>query len=147
MSRILVIDDDAAFSEQLRHVLTGAGYEVLVAADGLEGVSLLEKQHRSIDVAIVDLSLPGINGFEIIGAISRRPNEIKIIATTGVYKPTHLEVAGALGADAVIRKPAEGASLPAKEWLGTIRQLLGATTRRSRAAGGEAGNQDRTSEN
>jgi CheY-like chemotaxis protein len=145
MSTILVIDDDAAFSEQLRHMLTGAGYEVLVAADGLEGVKLLEKQHRAIDLAIVDLSLPGMNGFEIIGALSRRPNEIKIIAITGVYKPTHLEVAGTLGAHAVIRKPAEGASLPAKEWLGTIRQLLGAPTQRNSAAAGEAGNQDRSS--
>jgi CheY-like chemotaxis protein len=146
MSTILVIDDDPAFSEQLRHMLAGAGYEVLVAADGLEGVRLLEKQHRAIDLAIVDLSLPGINGFEIIGALSRRPNEIKIIATTGVYKPTHLEVAGTLGAHAVIRKPAEGASLPEKEWMGTIRQLLAAATRRSGAAVGDAGKQDHTSE-
>src|ERR1051325_8990344 len=108
MPTILVIDDDASFSEKMQRMLADAGYEVLVAADGVEGGKLLEKQHRAIDIAIVDLSLPGINGFEIIGAISRRPSGIKIIATTGVYKPAHLEVAGTLGAHAVIRKPADG---------------------------------------
>jgi CheY-like chemotaxis protein len=140
MPTILVIDDDASFLDSMEKMLDDAGYEVLRAADGLEGVNLLEKQHRAIDLAIIDLALPGINGFEIIGAISRRPSQVKIIATTGVYKSTHLEVAGTLGAHAVIRKPAPGAPLPEKEWLGTVRQLLGPAARGNRAvAGGSLG--------
>jgi len=133
MPTILVIDDDSRFLDKMKRMLDAAGYQVLVATDGLAGVNLLEKQHSEIDLAIVDLSLPGINGFEIIGAISRRPSAIKIIATTGVYKPTHLEVAGTLGAHAVIRKPPEGAPLPEKEWLGTVRQLIGQAARGNHA--------------
>jgi len=77
MPMILVIDDDAGFLERMQAMLTAAGYQALVASDGLDGMRLLERQHRNIQLAIVDLSLPGINGFEIIGAVSRRPNEIR----------------------------------------------------------------------
>ena|SRR5438105_4371797 len=142
MPTVLVIDDDPHFLEEMEQMLAGAGYEVLTAADGLEGVKLLEKRHHTIDLAIVDLSLPGINGFEIIGAISRRPSDIRIIATTGVYKTNHLEAAGTLGAHAVIRKPPAGAPLPRKEWLGTVRQLLGSKARERRAGAGESSTQD-----
>jgi len=144
MPTILVIDDDPRFSDDLARMMAGAGYEVLLVPDGLEGMKLLEKQHRDIDLAIVDLSLPGINGFEIIGAISRRPSGIKIIATTGVFKNNHLHTAGALGAHAVIRKPAEGCALPEKEWLGTVRQLIGSPDRGKRASAGRSPNQDNT---
>jgi|SRR5581483_2946251 len=125
MPTILVIDDDPKFQDGLEHMLSGAGYDVLRADDGLEGVRLLEKRHQTIDLAIIDLALPGINGFEIIGAVSRRPNAVKIIATTGIYGESHLEAAGSLGAHAVIRKPAAGARLPQKEWLNVIGQLVG----------------------
>ncbi len=129
MPTILVIDDDPAFQNAIQQMLAAAGYDVLGADDGPAGIRLLEKSHDAIDVAIVDLSLPGINGFEIIGAISRRPSGIKIIATTAVYGESHLEAAGSLGAHAVIRKPGSGARLPEKEWLGTVRRLIGPAKR------------------
>jgi CheY-like chemotaxis protein len=126
MATILVIDDDVAFLNSLDHMLARAGYQVLQAVDGTEAVRLLEEHRERIDVAIVDLALPGLNGFEIIGAVSRRPNKVKMIATTAVYKDAQLEVAGALGAHAVIRKPAPGSPIPEREWLDTVRKLIGA---------------------
>jgi CheY-like chemotaxis protein len=125
MSTLLVVDDDPKFLNAAEHMLTGAGYQVLRAIDGNQAVALLEKKHSEIDLVIVDLALPGINGFEIIGAISRRPNRVKIIATTSVYKDAHFEMAGALGAHAAIRKPPEGKPLPEREWLATVRRLIG----------------------
>jgi CheY-like chemotaxis protein len=145
MPTILVIDDDPAFLDGMDKMLSGAGYDVLNAADGLEGVKLLEKRHRGIDLAIVDLSLPGMNGFELIGAISRRPSGVKIIATTGVYGESHLEAAGTLGAHAVIRKPAVGARLPEKNWLGTIQDLIGPASRGKRAIVGGKSDPDANS--
>jgi CheY-like chemotaxis protein len=129
MSTILIIDDDPEFQDKIQKLLARAGYDLLRADDGTSGVKLLEKHHRGIDLAIVDLSLPGINGFEIIGAISRRPSGVKVIATTGVYGEAHLEAARSLGAHAVIRKPAPGARLPEKKWLDAVRQLIGPATR------------------
>jgi CheY-like chemotaxis protein len=125
MSTVLVIDDDIDFLDALQQMLAAPGYGVLRAQDGVSAIRLLEEHRELIDLAIVDLALPGINGFEIIGAVSRRPNSIKLIATTAVYKDSQLEVAGALGAHAVIRKPRPGSPLPAAEWLDTVQKLIG----------------------
>jgi CheY-like chemotaxis protein len=137
MSTVLVVDDDPKFLNAVDHMLATAGYRVLRAADGHQAVDILEKKHNEIDLIIVDMALPGINGFEIIGAISRRPNRIKIIATTSVYKDA-FEMAGALGAHAAIRKPPEGKPLPERDWLATVRRLIGEPFR------GQPANADRT---
>lgn len=133
MSTVLVVDDDVKFLDAVEQMLTRAGYDVLTAADGNEAVGMLEKQHDQIDLTIVDLALPGINGFEIIGAMSRRPNPIKLIATTAIYHDIQLEMAAALGAHAAIRKPPAGGPLPEGEWLGTVRSLIGDPRRARRA--------------
>ena len=138
MSTVLVIDDDPQFLNAVYQVLAGDGYKVLRATDGNEAMRLLEERHAEIDVAVIDLSLPGTNGYEIIGALSRRPNRIKMIATTGVYKESQLEVAGALGAHAVIRKPPAGQPLPEREWLATVRRLIGTPVRERRAGAGQS---------
>jgi CheY-like chemotaxis protein len=128
MSTVLVVDDDPKFLNAAERMLATAGYRVLRATDGIQAVDLLEKKHGEIDLIIVDMALPGINGFELIGAISRRPNRIKIIATTSVYKDA-FEMAGTLGAHAAIRKPPEGKPLPERDWLGTVRRLIGESPR------------------
>jgi CheY-like chemotaxis protein len=125
MSTVLLIDDDVDFLDALHEMLAAPGYAILRATDGLSAIRLLEEHRELIDLAIVDLALPGMNGFEVIGAVSRRPNTVKVIATTGLYRDSHLEVAGALGAHAVIRKPAPGSPLPKREWLGTVEKLIG----------------------
>jgi CheY-like chemotaxis protein len=133
MSTILVIDDDVEFLDAMHQMLSVPGYGVLRATDGNSAIRLLEEHHSLIDLAIVDLSLPGMNGFEIIGAVSRRPNSLKVIATTAVFRDSQLEIAGALGAHAVIRKPAPGSSIPRREWLETIEKLIGSPNSRKLA--------------
>jgi CheY-like chemotaxis protein len=128
MSTVLVVDDDPKFLDSAEKMLTTAGHAVLRAIDGAQAVEILEKKHREIDLAIIDLALPRISGFELIGAISRRPNPVKIIATTGVYKDDLLSMAGSLGAHAAIRKPAEGKPLPEHDWLRVVARLMGDTS-------------------
>jgi CheY-like chemotaxis protein len=135
MSTILVVDDDVSFLNAAEDMLTTAGYRVLRAAGGKDAVDVLEKKHDQINLAIVDLYLPDVNGFELIGAISRRTNDVKVLAITGIYRDTHLEMAGSLGAHAAIRKPPAGKPLPESEWLGTIRRLIGDAGSRGRASG------------
>jgi CheY-like chemotaxis protein len=106
-------------------MLAAAGYRVLRAATGKQAVDVLQKQHSEIDVAIVDLALPDINGFELIGAISRRTTQIRVIATSIVFKDPYLQMAGTLGAHASIRKSPEGKPLPESEWLATVQRLIG----------------------
>ena len=122
---ILVIDDDAAFLINLNQVLSDGGYHVLEATNVGEGMAVLERLHTQIDLAFVDLVLPGGSGFEVINAISRRANPMKIVAITGLLKPNYLEVAQHMGAHAVLRKPEAGTPFPAAEWLRMIGRLLG----------------------
>ena len=126
MGTILVVDDDLNFVEQAQRMFGGAGYRVLEAADGIRAMRVLEEMRDKIDLAIVDLALPGLNGFELIGALSRRPNSVKIIATSSVYKTQQLESATALGAHAAIRKPSSPKALNPQQWLGAVQQLIGA---------------------
>jgi len=125
MRTVLVIDDDPSFLAETEKMLVNAGYRVLQAPDGTRAARVLEQMRGDIDLAIVDLSLPGINGFELIGALSRRPNSVKVIATTGVYQTLQLESATALGAHAAIRKPPTADALPRQQWLDTIERLIG----------------------
>jgi DNA-binding NarL/FixJ family response regulator len=88
-------------------------------------MAVLNRLHAHIDLAVVDLVLPGGSGFEVINAISRRENPMKILATTGVLKPNYLDVAQYMGAHAVLRKPEASTPFPAAEWLQIIGALLG----------------------
>jgi len=125
MSTVLLIDDDPEFLDAFEAILSRAGYQVLRAGDGTEGIRMLRELGEEISLAVIDLSLPEVNGFEIIGAITRRPNNVKMLVTTAVFRDSQLEVASALGAHAVLRKPPRGSPLPAVEWLGTVRKLIG----------------------
>jgi CheY-like chemotaxis protein len=125
MRTILLVDDDPAFVAEAGGMLTDAGYTVLQAQDGFRAVRILEEMRGSIDLAIVDLAIPGINGFELIGNLSRRPNSVKVLATSGVYQDLQLESTTALGAHAAIRKPRPPQRLPRQQWLGAVQQLIG----------------------
>ena len=121
---ILVIDDDRSFLIQLNQALKDAGYRVLEATDVANGMAMLERFHAQIDLTVVDLVLPAGSGFEIINAATRRPNPMKILATTRVLKPTYLDVAKYMGAHDAIRKPEPGTPFSAEEWIRLIGSLL-----------------------
>lgn len=70
-NKILVIEDDMSISELLCMNLEAAGYEVKAAADGNSAQKLLETEGSGAgDLAIVDIMLPGMDGFELMGAFS-----------------------------------------------------------------------------
>ncbi len=125
MPTVLIVDDDPVFLGSAAELLSDAGYEVLRAHNGKEAIKTLEKKRNEVGLTIIDLNLPDINGFELIGALRRHNHAVKILATTGVYKDEHLEMAATLGADAALRKPGAGKPLPKREWLQTVERLIG----------------------
>lgn len=126
MPTVLIVDDDPIFLESAAELLSNAGYEVDRAHNGQEAIKTLEKKRGDVVLTIIDLNLPDINGFELIGALRRHNNAVKILATTAVYKDEHLEMAATLGADAALRKPAPGKPMQKREWLQTVERLIGA---------------------
>lgn len=120
--RVLIVEDDPEFSEALQGVLRDAGFSVRVAPDGKQALDILNREHESIDAAIVDLNVPDVSGFEVIGAITRRKTMIGVLATTRAYKDTFLDVARYIGANVAMRKPDDLKDLTA--WVPIIRSIV-----------------------
>ena len=77
--RILVVEDDERIRSSMRLALEGEGYEVRDAASGEEGLDLFAE--APTDVALIDLMLPGMDGFECCRAL-RRSSAVPIIIVT-----------------------------------------------------------------
>jgi len=109
--RVLIIDDDIAFRQAITKHLERAGYEVLQAANGDDGINAFER--NPTPVVIVDIFMPGQGGLQTIDQLRRRGPTAKIVAVSGAKSGT-LDVKGhaiALGADRFLEKPFEAATL------------------------------------
>ena len=105
-ARVLVIDDDELVRDTLRAVLESGGYEVLLAADGDEGLRVFEAEDAAI--IITDIVMPNREGIETIGELRRIAPNAKIVAISGGGQrgsSDHLRAAELLGADRTLRKP------------------------------------------
>ena len=120
---ILIVDDDPEFTGRLNEFLTANGYHVLEASNGPEALSVANRMAGVVNLVITDLALPGLNGFELIGNLTRKSTALKVIAITGVYKQPYLDVTTTMGACAALRKPGPNKPIPA-EWLETVRNTL-----------------------
>jgi len=81
--RILIVDDERLIRETAAHILEGEGYEVLTAADGIDGLHALSKYLP--DLIISDLNMPRMSGFEFLAAVRERFPHIATIAMSGEY--------------------------------------------------------------
>jgi len=101
--RIMVADDESALRALLRRVLGDAGYEVVEAADGLVAQELLSRV--SVDLLLVDVRMPGLNGLELLAWLKESGRAIRAIVMTGDETPE--TVLGAIRARACsyVRKP------------------------------------------
>jgi CheY-like chemotaxis protein len=81
--RILFVDDEPAVRTTGSAVLEAAGYEVLTAADGLEGLHALDDALP--DLIISDLRMPNMSGFEFLAVVRNRFPQIPTIAVSGEY--------------------------------------------------------------
>jgi two-component system, OmpR family, KDP operon response regulator KdpE len=115
-SRILVVDDDLAIIKFLRANLQAEGYEILVAIDGEQALQTIEKELP--DLVILDITLPGLDGFEICHRL-RQWSQIPIIMLTARGEAEDKVRCLDLGADDYITKP-----FAANELLARVRAVL-----------------------
>jgi two-component system, OmpR family, response regulator RegX3 len=111
VTKILVVEDEASFSDALSYVLTKEGYEVVVADTGDGAIAIFDKV--GADLVLLDLMLPGLSGTEVCRQLRARSNVPIIMLTakdTEVDKVVGLE----LGADDYVTKPYSKAELIAR---------------------------------
>ncbi len=103
MPRVLVIDDDPKVSGIVRRGLGLEGYAVDVAGSGPEGLTIA--RDHSPDVAIVDVMLPGINGYEVLRRLRNSFETLPIMMLTALDAPTDQVKGLEGGADDYLIKP------------------------------------------
>jgi len=105
----------------IRDALAETNLALLHATTKEEAIALLERLRSGIDIAIVELELPNLGGWELIRQLTWRPQKpVKIIATTSVYRERFFEKVKELGVDEVVR-----AAIPAEAWRRTVETVLG----------------------
>ena len=105
--RVVVIEDNADSREMLEELLKMDGYVVSTAKDGTQGLQTIASQQP--DVALVDLGLPGIDGYEVARRVrSELTNQsIRLIALTGYGRPIDRDAVFAAGFDEHLVKPVD----------------------------------------
>ena len=103
MSLILIVDDVAAMRDQYAYDLKRlGGFETATAGGGAEGLRLLEAE--PVDCVILDLEMPGVDGFEVLATLKRRQNRVPVIVYTGTGSYDRCVRAVKLGAYSFIDK-------------------------------------------
>jgi len=103
--RVVVIEDNPDIRESLKMLIKVWGHQVAMAADGRSGVDLVLENRP--DVALIDIGLPGMNGYDVARAIRKviHNGQIRLIAVTGYGQPSDRELAEQAGFDAHLLKP------------------------------------------
>ncbi|HKK14570.1 MAG TPA: response regulator transcription factor [Gammaproteobacteria bacterium] len=125
MTRVLLVDDDPELSEMLSEYLAGEGFAVDTAPDGEQGAA--RGAGDAYDVVVLDVMLPGLDGFEVLRRI-RRVTRVPVLMLTAKGDEVDRIVGLELGADDYLPKPFNPRELAAR-----LRAIL------RRTSGGNAG--------
>lgn len=117
--RILFAEDNRALREATEEVLQKLGYKVLVVKDGLEAVHLFEQNLASVDLLLLDVVMPSLNGPEAFAQMSRLRPEIPVIFTTGYATEINLIGTASQVQPAILQKP-YGSSVLAQKLRGIL---------------------------
>jgi DNA-binding response OmpR family regulator len=101
--KILVVEDHPTVREVLRTLLGMEDYEVAVAPNGEAGLALADILRP--DVVILDVMMPGLNGYEVCRAIKARAESTRIVMVTARSSEEDERAGREAGADAYLRKP------------------------------------------
>jgi two-component system cell cycle sensor histidine kinase/response regulator CckA len=104
---VLVVDDDEAVLELAGTFLARADFRVLTARGGVEALRIFEERGRGIDVVVLDLSMPDLDGPETFKELRRRHSNVPVILTSGYSEEWAAKAAPAEQVAAFLGKPYE----------------------------------------
>jgi CheY-like chemotaxis protein/MinD-like ATPase involved in chromosome partitioning or flagellar assembly len=105
MTRILIIDDDESLLQMVSIMLKRAGHTPILATDGYKGIEIAQRDQP--DMAIVDVMMPNISGYEVCRILREDPAtmEIPLLILTALSQPEQRDFAEDAGADDFVTKP------------------------------------------
>ena len=105
MKRILAVDDDHAILQLEERFLTAEGYDVVKAGDGLAAMQAFDRE--AIDLVLLDIMMPGIDGFEVKQLIGKAagPRKVPVIFITARQDPEALAQSFKVGGTVFLTKP------------------------------------------
>ncbi len=112
MPNILIADDEREIVRLLRIYLESDGVTVLEANDGAQALALLE--NHDVDLALVDIMMPRVDGYQVIKAIRRREKYVPVIVISAKVTLSERVLGMDLGADDYVTKPFEPLEVAAK---------------------------------
>jgi CheY-like chemotaxis protein len=102
---VLVVDDDADVRDALDAGLRREGFAVWLAADGQAALDLYRNHSETIDVVLLDVRMPGLDGPQTLAALQQLTPQIRCCFMTGYLGSHSTQELRRLGADAVLMKP------------------------------------------
>src|SRR5579859_5962653 len=114
MARILVIDDDAGLRQMIKLMLEREGHQAVLAENGQTG--LQSAMSELPDVAIIDLMMPGLSGYDVTRQLRADPRTAKlpVLVLTARNQPMDRQMALGVGANAFMSKPVSSRDLHAR---------------------------------
>ena len=107
MSRVLVVEDEAHLAEGLRFNLEAEGHSVEVAGDGETAIERLLGPGKKVDAVVLDVMLPGMDGFAVASALRKAKNYVPVLMLTARGRPEDVLAGFAAGTDDYLPKPFE----------------------------------------
>lgn len=102
--KVIVIDDSQTVRQQVGLALSQAGFEVVEAVDGKEGLTTIQKT-KDAAMAICDVNMPRMNGLEMLEALAQSGSKLPVLMLTTEGQPQLIERAKKNGAKGWIVKP------------------------------------------
>jgi DNA-binding NtrC family response regulator len=102
---VLVVEDEPIMRKIAVKVLKEAGYEVLIAGNGREGVELFEKHHNDIKLVLLDMVLPEKSGKDVYIEMKKIKPDVKVLLNSGFRKDKRVKEVLKLGVKHFIEKP------------------------------------------
>lgn len=105
MSRVLVVEDEAHLAQGLRFNLEAEGYAAEVVGDGEAATDRLLEKKENFDVVVLDIMLPGKDGFSVVSELRAARNYVPVLMLTARGRPEDVLKGFASGADDYLPKP------------------------------------------
>jgi len=102
---VLVVDDEEIVRRMIRATLEDAGYSVLEARDGQEGVTLFRENLGAIGLVMLDMIMPVMDGAQALGVLRELDPDVRVLVMTGFAEGAEVDIERIQGVEGLLRKP------------------------------------------